>query len=49
MNVSRVLRWRAILSDREPICTEREPKRLLILTEREPKSTTVREPGRHGS
>lgn len=47
--MSRTLRWRAILSDREPIRTEREPKHLLILAEREPKSTTVREPGSHGS
>jgi hypothetical protein len=45
-NVSRAGCWRAILTKREPIVTEREPKALPIVSEREPKMVAVCEPGR---
>jgi hypothetical protein len=44
-NVSRTGCWRAPVSEREPIVTEREPVALLVVSEREPKSRAVCEPG----
>jgi hypothetical protein len=44
-NVSRTGCWRAPVSEREPIVTEREPAALLVVSEREPKSRAVCEPG----
>jgi hypothetical protein len=43
-SVSRGSCWRAPVSDREPIVTEREPEAPLIVTEREPKPGAVCEP-----
>jgi hypothetical protein len=48
-NVSRAGRLRALVNDREPIVTEREPEAIPIVSEREPKMATVCEPGRFHS
>jgi hypothetical protein len=45
-SVSRARCLRALVTEREPIVTEREPEAPLIVSEREPKMASVCEPER---